>query len=66
VSRAVVGSGGGGGGCAEKSKVSFELEEADFAQNQAVDPYAHKLVELLASALMPISLRVSGPSESWS
>jgi len=52
-------AGGGGEGGEGESKVSYELDEEDFAGNEAVDPWVHRFVEFLGGVLGPISQRLS-------
>lgn len=53
------GGGEGGGEGMGESKVSYELNEEDFAGNEAVDPWVHRFVEFLGGVLGPIRQRLS-------
>jgi hypothetical protein len=53
------GGGEGGGGGEGESNVTYELDEEDFAGNEAVDPWVHRFVEFLGGVLGPISQRLS-------
>ncbi|TFJ85210.1 hypothetical protein NSK_003633 [Nannochloropsis salina CCMP1776] len=59
-----VGKGQGGdagqGGARGGSKVSYELDEDEFAANEAADPFTNRFLEFLGGLLGPISLRLTG------